>query len=471
MRLLPRLFALCRTEADARNDGSLARQVLSDPDRVLARLDSFITAYGARAVMFETWTSHPQIFELLLRLFDRSEFLAEIAIRTPDLVDDLVVSGRLGRAKAADEILKDLRYGRADPDQRLWLRRYHQAEFMRIGLRSILGLADPEQNFLELTALADACVQYALEVALRQHKIRSSPIAIIGLGKLGGRELTYGSDLDIVFVVDDSAARQLPRLVKIAAAVMDLLSSQTELGYAFVTDARLRPDGEKGLLVNTLSAFQEYYLERAHLWEIQALTRTRPIAGPAKLGESFQQLAGALTNFHKLEAGARAADAPAKSRRSAAAIRVPACYAPGWKRQITQMRARIEKERTPPGRDALAFKTGQGGLMDAEFIAQAVCLQEGWQEANTLRALVKAQEAKIFGDLDGRTLVENYKELRRLEFILRRWSFEGEVELPNDAPAYYRVAIRCGFATPEAFRHALASWRQAIRSVYLKVLP
>src|SRR5213078_891097 len=167
-------------------------------------------------------------------LFDRSEFLAELAIRTPDLIDELVVSGRLRRHKTAEETLQDLRHGRADEDQRLWLRRYHQAEFMRIGLRSILGLADYEQNFLELSALADACLQYALEVALRKQKSKTSPLVIIGLGKLGGRELNYGSDLDILFVADDGARKDLPKLQKIAIDVIGLLSSQTELGIAFV---------------------------------------------------------------------------------------------------------------------------------------------------------------------------------------------------------------------------------------------
>ena len=97
----------------------------------------------------------------MLLLFDRSEFLAEIAIRTPDLVDDVVTGGRLRQRKTAAQILKELRHGRDDDDQFLWLRRYHEAELMRLGLRDILGLADFEQNLVELSALADACLQYA----------------------------------------------------------------------------------------------------------------------------------------------------------------------------------------------------------------------------------------------------------------------------------------------------------------------
>jgi glutamate-ammonia-ligase adenylyltransferase len=464
-QLLPRIFALCpqpavgtRSTASLKSvpgsgtrwDASLPAATnvpLSDPDRVVTRLDSFISAYGARATLFELWNRNPTIFELLVLLFDRSEFLAELAIRTPDLVDELVISGRLRQRKSTEETLRDLRHGLADKDQRLWSRRYHQAELMRIGLRDILGLADFEQYLTELSSLADACLQYALEVVLRKHKLKTPPLVIIGLGKLGGTEIDYGSDLDVVFVAD-SRAKNLPALGRLALEVLKLVSARTEQGVVFRTDARLRPDGEKGLLVNTLSAYEDYYRQRAQLWEIQSLTRTRPAAGDPKLGAQFQTLAAALTDF----------------RRPSLPL---AAYAPDWKQKINQMRMRIEKERTPPGKDGLAIKTGMGGLMDAEFIAQTLCLDNGWQEANTLRALERGRAVGVLPDAD--KLIENYRQLRRVEGILRRWSYEGETVLPDDPAPYYRVSVRCGFATPEAFREALADWRRAIREVYLGV--
>src|SRR5260221_10418126 len=255
LQLLPRFLALCPRQGVRRPAFDPKSKVLSDPGRVLTRLDNFIGAYGARATLFETWHSNPSLFELLLLLFDRSEFLAQVAIHSPDLVDELMLSGRLRQRKTAAEILADLRHGRDDADQRFWLRRYHQAELMRIGLRDILGLADFEQNLIELSALADACLQYALEVVQSKHKLKTSPLVIIGLGKLGGAEINYGSDLDILFVTN-AGAGDLPALQRVAVEVMEMLSSRTELGVAFHTDARLRPDGEKGLLVNTLEAFE-----------------------------------------------------------------------------------------------------------------------------------------------------------------------------------------------------------------------
>ena len=194
-----------------------ARPPLSDPDRVVTRLDSFIAAYGARATLFELWNSNPAIFELLLLLFDRSEFLAELAIRTPDLVDELVTSGRLRQRKTAEETLRDLRHGIGGQRPAPWLRRYHQAELMRIGLRDIFGLADFEQYLTELSSLADACLQYALEVVMRRTSaFKTPPFAFIGLGKLGGAEIDYGSDLDILFVAD-AKTKNLAKLARYAA--------------------------------------------------------------------------------------------------------------------------------------------------------------------------------------------------------------------------------------------------------------
>ncbi len=463
MQLLPRFLALCPREACPPPPFNLQSKTLSDPDRVLTRLDSFISAYGARAILFETWNSNPSLFELLLLLFDRSEFLAEVAIRTPDLVDELMLSGRLRQRKSAVEILEDLSHGRNDPDQRLWLRRYHQAELMRIGLRDILGLADFEQNLTELSALADACLQYGMEVVLRKSKFKTPPIVIIGLGKLGGMEINYGSDLDIIFVTD-AKPRELPKLQRLAIDVMELLSSRTEFGVAFITDARLRPDGEKGLLVNTLEAYEDYYRHRAQLWEIQSLSRARPVAGNMDLAGRFQELASALTNFTPDNVAANKFGVHTSKPSGLVA------YTPDWKQQIYRMRQRIEKERTPAGQDALAIKTGAGGLMDAEFLAQLFCLANGWQEANTLRALLRARDEGVLPRKDAGQLIENYRKLRRVEGILRRWSFEGETVLPDEEAPFYRVSVRCGFGTPEEFLRELKRMRQAIRAVYNKVV-
>lgn len=367
---------------------------------------------------------------------------------------------------------------------------------MRIGLRDILGLADFEQNLTELSALADACLQYALEVVLRKNKFKTAPLVVIGMGKLGGAEINYGSDLDVMFVTD-AKPRDLPRQQRLAIEMMELISSRTESGLVFVTDARLRPDGEKGLLVNTLEAYEDYYRSRAQLWEIQSISRTRPVAGNMELGRRFQEMVAPLTDFTHGNVTASAATTEIRSiqgkkcqilvtsspTKTGSKANPPphvggynaherpgvVAYTPKWKEKICQMRQRIEKERTPAGQDALAIKTGAGGLMDAEFLAQTFCLENGWQEANTLRALLQARDAGALARKDADRLIENYRRLRRVEGILRRWSYEGETMLPDEEAPFYRVAIRCGFGTAEEFRRELKKMREAIRAVYNKV--
>lgn len=134
------------------------------------------------------------------------------------------------------------------------------------------------------------------------------------------------------------------------------------------------------------------------------------------------------------------------------------------------MRQRIEKERTPPGKDALAIKTGTGGLMDAEFAAQAICLANGKLEPNTWRALEWARSLESLPAKWLDQLTIHYRELRRIEAVLRRWSFAGEVLLPEDPAPFYRVAVRCGYSNPEEFSKAVAETRRKIRQAYEKLM-
>jgi glutamate-ammonia-ligase adenylyltransferase len=438
--LLSKFFQLCR-----KLDQPVPEQFLSDPDRVLARLAAFVSGYGARATLYETWRGNGSLFKLLLLVFDRSEFLAEAAIRTPDLIDTLEQSGQLRRTKNRENISQELSHGLDDPDQHFWMRQYHEAELMRIGLRDILGLASSEQAQLELSALAEACIAHALEVVLKNRRLKKPPFAIIGLGRLGGAEMIYGSDSDIIFVASEEC-KNLPKLCEIAVELLDLLNKRTEHGIVLVADTRLRPDGEKGLLVNSLDAYREYYQKRALLWEIQSLTRARTIAGNPSVGEAFEQMANEFTDFQHPKVQ---------------------CFEPTWKSQIAKMRHRIETERDTPGRQKFAIKTGKGGLIDCEFIAQALCLQTSHREQNTLKALRKMG---ALGHLpDAETLALNYTQLLKVELILRRWSLEPESVLPAEPEPLYRVAVRCGYQDAESLLNAVTSFRTAIRRSYVQI--
>jgi glutamate-ammonia-ligase adenylyltransferase len=453
-KLLPRLFRLCPSEYRLRFSGEQQcfkanLRTLSDPDRVLARLDSFIQNYGGRQSLFETWFSSPFTFDLLLLLFDRSEYLAEVAIKTPGLVDEIMEGEQLRRVKEAREMLRDLEYGLEDEDQHGWIRRYHRVELMRIAMRDLVGMSDFAQNQAEINSLGEACVEYALRVVMKKFRLKKPPFAIIGMGKLGGRELTYGSDLDILFVCTPHWKGE-NKVQRMAFMLIDLLWAKTPLGSAYKTDSRLRPDGEKGALVSTLVRYERYYRHRAQLWEIQSLTRARVICGDVETGFQFMDMARSMTNFSiprwNLEA-----------------------YSEDWKEKILAMRLKVEKERTPYGKDPLAFKTGVGGLMDVEFLAQMLNMEFGWFQPNTRKALRLAASQDLLSEEDSSILIENFDKLMALEKVLRRWSYEGESVLPDTDAPLLRVAIRCGFDGIESFMGALAKWRSAIREVYLRL--
>ena len=464
----------CPTKTRARAAapaGRLPAPVLADPDRVLAQLNRFVTAYGARTSLYEAWACTPKAFALLLWLFDRSEFLGELALRTPDLVEEWEQGDRLHHAKPAVELLTGLRHGLHEADQHAWLRRFCHAEFMRLGLRDLHGLASLEEHLAELSALAEASLRYALEVTLRRHQLQAAPFAIIGLGPLGGGELTYGSVLDLQFIADDHAG-QLAPLQPLAAEVLDLLSASTGLGQVFAT-----PTAAGSQLVTTLGASEDYFRHHASLGELLALSRARFIAGHAEVGRDFVQLGGELCDFRP---DAQRTVRPAQGLGTSDTVRIvgrltmdtglqavprsrPACYTPTWLAELATLR---EPVRIPPDQEPLAFQAGAGGLADLELLAQTACLAHGWHEPNTLRALARARQSGALLAKDADLLLTSYRQLRRLESILGRWSGAAETTLPADPAAQSRVATHCGFATTAAFFKALAGWRAEVRRVF-----
>lgn len=441
--LLPHLLSLCPGAPGPRPAESRVEGTLSDPDRVVARLERFVQVYRSRSVLFESWSSNPRFFELLLWLFDRSEALGEIALRTPDLVDELVMSGQLRRSKSVSETVSDLRHGLSEADQSRWLRKYRQAEILRVGLRSLLGMIGTDETLAELSVVAEACLRHAMEILQTRHRLRRAPFAVIALGKLGGAELNFGSDLDVLFVAPDSC-RDLGKAIRLATEFIALMSAPSDLGPGYEIDCRLRPDGEKGLLVNTVGAHLEYWRQRARLWEIQSVVRARPVAGHGSAGQRFLEAAARVTDFSRGNPGI-------------------ACWSPGWAAECDRMLERIRNERTRPADRDLALKTGEGGLMTAEFLAQKWCLANGWSEPNTRAALGRGVRAGLAGRDAGKALLQAFDDLRRIKLVLRRWSCVDESCLPSDPVAQGRVAARCGFADATELRETVHRARTTIR--------
>ena len=253
-------------------------------------------------------------------------------------------------------------------------------------------------------------------------------LTVIALGKFGGREMNYGADLDLLFVGNDTRAAQ-----NLVTAVLQPSSE----GTIAAVDARLRPDGEKGPLVASLAAYESYYRERAQLWEIHALTRARPIGGPLK--DDYIDIVQKIWR----EVG-KQGDLFAK---------------------IDNMLERIRRERGS-GSEFLDFKTGTGGMIEAEFLVQALQMRSGIWEPKWQRALIRLRENKMVSDRDAITAIQSYELLRRTETALRRFENKNVSTLPAAPEEQEKLAKRLGYKDIDLFAKEYRTARETIHALY-----
>lgn len=396
-------------------------QRIADPDQTLTHFTSFVEKYGARSLLYETLLQNPRLLELLVRLFDASRFLSEIVIRRPQLIEEVARGRELGDTKSCADYLSGLEEREERLSWQDWLRVFRRAQLLRVALRDLLGFGTLEQIQAEHTSLAEACLVFA------QRELQlSDRLTVIAMGKFAGRELGYGSDLDVMFIGDDSTG---------AATLMRSLSEMTAEGRAFEIDARLRPEGKSGPLACSLPAFVEYFEGgRGQFWEAQALTKSRPISGP----QQEEWLVAAQ------EIWRRFGDRPELAK------------------EIAAMHERVVKERAS-GHDFRDFKTGSGGLMQAEFFAQAHQMRSGIWEPGTNAAFAKLGEFAVIPGESARALISAYNVLRRIEATLRRVDDSGVSTLPSDETEIGRLAKRAGYASVEEFRREYDEARETIR--------
>jgi glutamate-ammonia-ligase adenylyltransferase len=423
----------------------------AEPDVALRRLEQFVNAYGSRSLLYELLGRHPRLVELLVRVGDASRYMTETLVREPDLFDSVCRGAALNEPKKMDRMCEELvAAAGASPDRPAMevARDWKRAELLRIGIEDVLGLVDLEQIQREMTCVAEVCLRFAVHEARRQLKRADLPFAVIGMGKCGGEELGYGADLDVLFVGGHGAEDQASA-VALAVKVIELMSQRTESGTLYVVDARLRPDGEKGVLASSLEAHADYYRQRAQLWERQALTKARFVAGDEGLGRRFLELA------HEVVYGRGLTGAELH--------------------QVRQMRDRIASERGDQRQVRWEFKTGPGGLMDVEFLVQALQLQHGHAHAglrtpHTLNALNRLTALGLVEEEDSALLRRQYLFLRKIESVLRRSDDTSVSRLPAGEGEQALLARRLGFASREQLLGAYEQAVAGVRRVYARVL-
>jgi glutamate-ammonia-ligase adenylyltransferase len=441
-----------------------------DPDMAFNHLESFLAAQGSWEVFQSLVKLDASAIKVLIAIFANSEYLSRLLVSRPvflqNMIESLKTSAVGTKKKYAKELGEALSHAADIADKLDVLRRFKHQEEIRIGMSDLLSDADPAVVSHGLSKLAEVCLDAALALAAAETGKRYgfdgffAGLAIIGVGKLGGRELTYGSDLDVLFVFSESHASAPPAglslfeyFSKVAERTIAYLTTLTREGFVFRMDTRLRPTGSKGPLVQSLEAFNGYYSSQAETWELQALLRARFVAGDRTVGSGF---CTAIQNLIYRDA----------NKTSLA-------------QDIRRMRQRMEEEVGKENTARYNIKQGAGGLVDIEFLVQFLQLLFGkhhrWiRIPGTYNALRAIKKEKLLGNAEYTVLLNAYQFMRKLESRMRIVSNQSTSELSRNPMELHQLARRMGYPDDDSAGQKLLADYEAfsrqIRSIFHKFL-
>lgn len=443
----------------------------SDPDAALNRFERVVTAYGAAEALYRLLSESPGLLDLILALCAESGFLAEMISREPALLDWLTVPDVLLRDRTEAEMEAEFSAalsGVTGEDEAVAaLNALKNRETLRIGARDILGLADVATTLDQLALLAETVLRRAHALSERRLTARwgtpaaadgaPARCAVIGLGKLGGREMDFGSDLDLVFVYSDDGettggpqgerTENLRFFIDLAQETLNLLSHPTPHGLLYRVDARLRPEGGSALLALSLASYDRYLRERAATWERLALCRARLVAGDEAFGRQ------ALDRIEAFVTGDGLSEAQIA--------------------EIARMRGRMEQGGREKYPGQVHLKTGRGGIVDVEFIAQTLQIAHrspDLRAPGTLEALRRLRAHGLLTEPDFRALTDAYLFLRTVEKAMRRADDRARNVLPEDPRALRVLARSVGFAETEAFLETLRAHTESNRAIFERLI-
>ncbi|HEY0106423.1 MAG TPA: bifunctional [glutamine synthetase] adenylyltransferase/[glutamine synthetase]-adenylyl-L-tyrosine phosphorylase, partial [Rhizomicrobium sp.] len=438
----------------------------ADPDAAFAQFDRFLTNLPSGVQLFSQFLARPDYLRLIATIVGSAPRLAEHLSRAPATLDALVdadflhsLPSRAGLdAQLADQLARAPGYEAALDAAR----RFAKEQIFRVGVQIIEGLAKPDAAGPALAAVADSVLANLLAVvegalAETAGRVPGGQFAVVAMGKLGGREMTAGSDLDLIFVYDVPAHREtsdgpgplavIVYYARLAQRYIAALTALTAAGGLYEVDMRLRPTGNKGPVAVSLDSFARYHAQESWTWERMALTRARIVQAPPGLKA-------------KIEAVIRATLTARPDRAKIIA-------------DAREMRAKLAAQF--PGKNRWDLKFAPGGLVDIEFVAQALQLLAAARhpevlDTNTIAALRRLEAAGVLAPDRARRLVAAASLEHALTQVLRI-ALDGTLEPAEATPGLKALLARAGgFADFEILEAHLALLQDDVRAIFDAVL-
>ena len=433
-----------------------------DPDATLRSLSSVADSIGAKGVLWELFQFHPPSLNLFVRLCASSDYLTRILRSNPGMVDELVDSLMMEQLPSIEWLrdnLDDLT--RNSPDADPIIHSFKNAQHLRVGVRDILGRDSIRETHRSLSDIAQVCLEnitnqeyqrlsekYFNEDAANEFKLPRNNLVVLGLGKLGGQEPNYHSDLDVIFLYQPDPQIESQRTTtdqhffsELAAKITKRVSQVGPFGKLYEIDSRLRPTGRSGTLTVSFPEFEKYFRSgQGQIWERQALCKTRPIYGRTELIQlALQRVSQILTE-------------------------VP--WQAEFAEQIRDMRLRWQQGASPQN-----LKRGVGGTVDVEFLVQMLQLRNlekfpGLRVPGTINAIGKLEELKLLPTNLASAIKHNYQVLRSVEARLRLMDTSARHDMPESHEDLTKLAFLLQSPSVEQLIESVAQARKSNREIF-----
>ncbi len=450
-----------------------------DPDQALNYLERFTRAAYSKTQLLTYLRDSPYTLAMLTKLFGSSPFLSEILIRNPTylywIADPQVLEREKSKSSLNREVSTTIRNLKNQERKLEALCLLKRRELLRIGVRDLLKKSSVEETTMALSVLAEILIQNVLEICnafmqrrygapLRSNttgKRKQADFTVLGMGKLGGGELNFSSDVDLLYLYDSGSGKtsglrgkaitnqisNAEYFRRLSQEITSALSGITNEGSLYRVDLRLRPEGKSGQITSPLKGYQQYYESRGETWERLALVKAWPVAGSSSLGKQFIKRISSFI-YH-----------PPFSLKNL--------------QEVRHIKERIDRKMLARSQDKLNVKLGTGGIREIEFIVQSLQIIFGGKtsqirERNTLKALEKLSKQRLLSREAYSNLREAYIFLRNVEHSLQM-VHEFQTHLLPDNPQEMKLcALRLGYRdkdTISAMNHFLTDYQLHTRRV------